>query len=55
MSAPCINCFETITKLNVKKIIYSIENDFVCYKTSEYCTNHISQGNRYLTKLNKVK
>ena len=44
-----------IKDLNVKKIIYSTDDDFVCCKTCEYTTDHVSQGNRYLGKLNKSK
>ena len=45
-----------ILSLNIKKIIYSIENDFICCKPSEYSTTHISQGNRFLVALkNKNK
>ena len=37
-------------------MIYSIENDFICCKPSEYSTNHISQGNRFLVALkNKIE
>lgn len=50
-SAPCINCFNIIRELNVKKIIFSTEDDFACFKTSEYHTTHISHGNRYLHTL----
>ena len=55
MSAPCSNCFAVICKLNIKKIVFSTDNDFVCCKTCEYSTNHVSQGNRYLGKLNNNK
>jgi hypothetical protein len=45
-----------ILSLNIKKMIYSIENDFICCKPSEYSTTHISQGNRFLVALkNKNK
>ena len=54
-SAPCINCFKMISDLNIKKIIFSTDNDFESYKTSEFTTKHISHGNRYLGNLNKSK
>lgn len=55
-SAPCINCFEMILSLNIKKMIYSIDNDFICCKPSDYSTNHMSQGNRFLVNLkNKIE
>ena len=45
-----------IVSLNIKKIIYSVDNDFICCKPCEYSTNHISQGNRFLVSLkNKNK
>ena len=44
-----------ILKLNIKRIIYSIDDDFICVKPSEYSTDHVSQGNRYLGKLNNNK
>ena len=48
-SAPCMNCFNVICKLNIKKIIFSSENnEFEIHKTSEYHTDHVSHGNRYL-------
>ncbi len=54
-SAPCINCFEMILSLKIKKMIYSIDNDFICCKPSEYSTSHMSQGNRFLVNLkNKI-
>ena len=55
MSAPCSNCFNMICKLNIKKIVFSTDDDFICCKTCEYSTEHISQGNRYLGKLNNNK
>lgn len=54
-SAPCINCFEMILSLKIKRMIYSIENDFICCKPSEYSTTHISQGNRFLVNLKTNK
>ena len=36
-------------------MIYSIENDFICCKPSEYSTNHISQGNRFIVNLKNLK
>ena len=50
-SAPCINCFNVMRELNIKKIIFSSENDFEIHKTNEYSTKHISHGNRYLQSL----
>jgi hypothetical protein len=51
-SAPCIDCLNMIQKLNVKRIVYSTENDFKIYKTMDYTTDHISNGNRYIQNIN---
>jgi deoxycytidylate deaminase len=50
-SAPCINCFNVICELNIKKIIFSSTSDFEIHKTSEYHTDHVSHGNRFLKTL----
>ena len=50
-SAPCLNCYNIIAKLNIKKIIYSTDNDFTICKTSEYHTTHISHGNRFIKSI----
>lgn len=48
-SAPCLNCFEVINELNLKKIVYSIDgNDFHMCKPCEYTVRHVSVGNRLL-------
>jgi hypothetical protein len=45
-----------ILSLKIKKMIYSIDNDFICCKPSEYSTSHMSQGNRFLVNLkNKIE
>ena len=54
-SAPCINCFNMIEKLKIKKIVYSTNDDFVCCKPCEFTTNHVSQGNRYLENKENLK
>ena len=51
-SAPCQHCLEIIIKLNIKKIVFSTNENFEIYKPSEYCTHHISHGNRFLNKQN---
>ena len=51
-SAPCKNCFNVICQLNIKKIIFSSdENSFEIHKPKDYKTTHISHGNRYLQAL----
>lgn len=47
-----MNCFHIICELNIKKIIFSSENEnFEIHKTNEYTTKHVSHGNRYLQNL----
>jgi hypothetical protein len=52
-SAPCQSCFNVISELHIKKIVFTAENDFEIHKTSEYHANHISHGNRYLQNLKR--
>ena len=55
-SAPCKNCYSVINNLGIKRIIFSTEHeDFTMVKTSEYYTEHISNGNRYLNMTDKEK
>jgi deoxycytidylate deaminase len=56
-SAPCMNCFKVISELNIKKIVYSIEdNKFTMCKPCDYETKHISVGNRILlNEINNIK
>tara|TARA_X000000950_G_C13388442_1_gene447249 strand:+ start:51 stop:287 length:237 start_codon:yes stop_codon:yes gene_type:complete len=56
-SAPCINCFNVISQLNIKKIVFTLDNDYKIYKTADYHTDHISHGNRYLQNkgINSIK
>jgi len=49
-SAPCINCFNVIRKLNIKRMIFSTDNDFKSCKTKEYMTDHVSHGNRMMKR-----
>ena len=55
-SAPCKNCYSVIHELGIKRIIFSIDEDeFNIVKTSEYNTEHISNGNRYLNMTDEEK
>ena len=49
-SAPCSNCFNVIRKLNIKRMIFSTDEDFTSCKTEEYQTNHVSHGNRMMKR-----
>jgi deoxycytidylate deaminase len=50
-SAPCLNCFTVITELNIKKIIFSTEDNFQICKPTDYHTTHVSSGNRYMQQM----
>jgi len=50
-SAPCVDCLNIIMQLNIKKIIFSTEDDFQIYKASEFNTTHQSNGNRFLESI----
>ena len=47
-SAPCKDCSEMITKLNIKRIVFSTDTDFEVYKPLNYSTKHVSSGNRHI-------
>ena len=55
-SAPCKNCYSIINELGIKRIIFSADEDeFTIVKTSDYNTDHISNGNRYLNMTDEEK
>jgi deoxycytidylate deaminase len=55
-SAPCKNCHSIINELGIKRIIFSgDEDEFTIVKTSDYNTEHISNGNRYLNMTDEEK
>lgn len=55
-SAPCKNCFDIISELKIKRIIFSTENeDFKIIKTQDYKTEHVSNGNRFLNMTDDEK
>lgn len=55
-SAPCKNCYSVINELGIKRIIFSSdEEEFTIVKTSDYHTEHISNGNRYLNMTDEEK
>ncbi len=49
-SAPCVNCLETIQKLNVRKIIFNLDNKYFEYNSKDYHTTHRSFGDMYYCK-----
>ena len=51
-SGPCIDCFNKIKKLNIKKIIYSCNNNCVTIsKPKDYTPVHVSLGRRFISRL----
>lgn len=51
-SAPCNNCLEMMKFLNIKRIVYSKDNDeFVSCKPCDLNINHVSAGAKHLEKL----
>lgn len=48
-SAPCTDCSEIIKGLNIKKIVYSVDNyNFNVTKPEHYNIKHYSIGNKFL-------
>ena len=48
-SAPCQSCVNTITNLNIKRVVFSSKDDtFVSTTPSLLQINHISAGNKYI-------
>lgn len=53
-SSPCAHCMDTIRLLNVKRMVYSVdENDVVTCKPELYVTDHISHGNKMKKSTNR--
>jgi hypothetical protein len=51
-SAPCLDCLHVINTLNIKKIIFSSnDNTFKTYKPNECEICHESQGRKYLNNI----
>ncbi len=53
-SAPCVDCLQMILRLNIKKLIFSTENDIVIHRATDFQTKHVSNGNRYIRAKNIV-
>lgn len=51
-SGPCIDCLQRIKQLNIKKIIYSCNNNSVVIsKPKDYTPVHLSLGRRYISRI----
>ena len=48
-SAPCSDCHKTLTKIGIKRVVYSNESgDFTSCKMSEYVPKSLSLGRRFI-------
>lgn len=50
-SAPCSRCIEVIKQMNIKKIVYFLDNEFHIEKPVEYSHCHITSGSKYLSSV----
>ena len=47
-SSPCVHCMDTIRLLNIKRVVYSGENNnIIACKPHMHCTDHITSGQRH--------
>lgn len=50
-SAPCVNCLNMMKFLDIKRIVYSTENnEFVSCKPCDIKITHISAGSKHIEK-----
>ena len=48
-SAPCSDCYQTLTQLGIKRVVYSNQQgDFTSCKMSEYIPKSLSLGRRFI-------
>lgn len=43
-SAPCINCLAVIQRMNIRKIVFNLNNEYFEYNSRDYKTTHRSFG-----------
>lgn len=46
-SAPCINCFNCMKQLGVKRVVYVENNKLKSTKIKDYSTKYTTTGNRH--------
>ena len=46
-SAPCVKCLAVIKRLNVRKIIFNLNNEHFEYNSKDYYTSHRTFGDMY--------
>jgi tRNA(Arg) A34 adenosine deaminase TadA len=49
-SAPCVKCLAVIKRLNVKKIIFNLDNEYFEYNSKDYHTTHRTFGDIYFSE-----
>jgi hypothetical protein len=49
-SAPCVKCLAVIKRLNVRKIIFNLDNEYFEYNSKDYYTTHRTFGDMYYRK-----
>ena len=45
-SAPCLNCFNCMRQLGVKRVVYVENSKLISKKIKDYTTNYTTTGNR---------
>ena len=49
-SAPCAKCLDMIQRLNVRKIIFNLDNEYFEYNSKDFYTTHRTFGDLYFYK-----
>lgn len=50
-SAPCVNCLSMMKFLDIKRVVYSTDNnEFISCKPCEIEITHVSAGTKFLEK-----
>lgn len=47
-SAPCMNCFNCMKQLGIKRVVYVENNKLKSTKIRDYSTEYITTGNRHI-------
>jgi len=53
-SAPCVHCLEVIKHYKIKKIIFNINNNYVCINPHNYLNPKYSDGHKYINICKKI-
>ena len=46
-SAPCMKCLNVIKQLNIRKIIFNLDNEYYEYNSKDFYTDHRTFGDLY--------